>query len=66
MSNSIVDGIRKAKKALAAHKRLMESGLEEEPVRTEPKPKPVNNDLDMSADAMRKRDEEYRRKGWIK
>jgi hypothetical protein len=64
VSNSIVDGIRKAKKALAAHKRLMESGLEEEPVRTEPKP--VNNDIDMSADAMRKRDEEYRRKGWIK
>ena len=57
--------IKKIKDSLTASRRLMESGIEEKkPVAPVQKPKPET--VDMSQDAMKKRDDEYRRKGWIK
>jgi len=55
--------IKKIKDSLTAKRKLMERGVEEKP---RPVQQPKQDELDMSQDAMKKRDDEYRRKGWIK
>ena len=62
MAESIID---KIKKQLAINKRMMETGelSEGNPVTIQPQ---QEASLDMSSDAIKKRDAEYRKKGWIK
>lgn len=62
MAENIID---KIKKQMAINKKMMETGElpEEKPVKVQPK---KDTSLDMSDVEIKKRDAEYRRKGWIK
>ena len=64
MDKTIID---KIKQSLALNKRLMEQGPQDDEITPAEANKPMQEKpLSMSDEDIKKRDAEYRRKGWIK